>query len=264
MSEKLAPSSAEYIQHHLQNLTFDANTLTLGHGGFWTLHLDTLIISLILGFIFIGIFRYIAVTATSGTPGKLQNLIEIVYNFVDQQVKDSFHGRSKMIAPLALTIFVWVFLMNFMDLLPIDLLPRILSLFGIHYLKVVPTTDLNLTFGLSITVLVLILFCSIQIKGWGGFAKELFTSPFGKWLFPANIAFNCIEILARPVSLALRLFGNMYAGELIFILIAVLPWWSQWFLGVPWAIFHILIITLQAFIFMMLTIVYLSLAHESH
>jgi F-type H+-transporting ATPase subunit a len=165
---------------------------------------------------------------------------------------------------LSMTIFMWVFLMNAMDLLPVDLLPRILDLFGVHNLKVVPTTDLNLTFGLSLSVLFLIIFYSFKIKGAKGFTQELLTSPFGKWLFPFNIAFNCIEILARPISLALRLFGNMYAGELIFILIAVLPWWSQWILGVPWAIFHILIITLQAFIFMMLTIVYLSLAHESH
>ena len=191
-------------------------------------------------------------------------LIEIVYEFVNQQVKDSFHGRSTLIAPLSMTIFVWVFLMNFMDLLPVDLLPRILELFGVHNLKVVPTTDLNLTFGLSLSVLFLIIFYSFKIKGAGGFTHELLTSPFGKWLFPFNIAFNLIEILARPISLALRLFGNMYAGELIFILIALLPWWSQWLLGTPWAIFHILIITLQAFIFMMLTIVYLSLAHESH
>jgi F-type H+-transporting ATPase subunit a len=205
-------SASTYIQHHLKNLTFDANTLTLGHGGFWTIHLDTLITSFVLGLIFLVVFRCVAVSATSGIPGRLQSLIEIVYEFVSQQVKDSFHGRSALIAPLAMTIFVWVFLMNFMDLLPVDLLPRFLELFGVHNLKIVPTTDLNLTFGLSISVLFLIIFYSFKIKGFRGFITELCTSPFGKWLLPFNIAFNLIEILARPISLALRLFGNMYAG----------------------------------------------------
>jgi F-type H+-transporting ATPase subunit a len=257
-------STTAYIQHHLQNLTLDTQTWTLGNGGFWTLNLDTLFFSIVTGFLFLGLFRWVASYATSGVPGRLQNFVEVIVEFVRQQVKDSFHGKSALIAPLALTIFVWVFLMNFMDLLPVDLLPRLASLFGVHYLRVVPTTDPNLTFGLSLSVFALIIFYSIKIKGLKGYGRELFTTPFGAWLMPLNVIFNLLELLARPISLALRLFGNLYAGELIFILIALLPWWIQWSLGGVWAIFHILIITLQAFIFMMLTIVYLSLAHESH
>lgn len=257
-------TTSDYIQHHLENLAFDANTWTFGHGGFWTFHLDTLGFSIGLGLIFLAIFRFAAVRATSGVPGRLQNFVETLVVFVDQQVKDSFHGQSALIAPLSLTIFTWVFLMNFMDLLPVDLLPRLAQSAGVTHLKVVPTTDPNLTFGMSLSVLVLIIFYSIKIKGAVGFSKELLTTPFGAKLFPLNILFNIVEILARPISLALRLFGNLYAGELIFILIALLPWWIQWPLGGVWAIFHILIILLQAFIFMMLTIVYLSLAHESH
>lgn len=254
-------STSDYIQHHLQNLSYNANAAT---GGFWTWHLDTLAISGFLGALFLGFFFFIARKATSGIPGSLQNFVEVIIEFVDKQVKDSFHGRSALIAPLGLTIFVWVFLMNFMDLLPVDILPRAAHSFGLTHFKAVPTTDLNLTFGLSISVLLLIIFYSIKIKGLRGFGKELMTVPFGPLLFPLNLLFNLIEILARPISLALRLFGNLYAGELIFILIALLPWWIQWSLGGLWAIFHILIITLQAFIFMTLTIVYLSLAHESH
>lgn len=261
MTTETTISASDYIQHHLQNLSYKADGVT---GGFWTWHLDTLGISFFLGVLFLILFYMAARRASSGIPGGLQNFVEVIVEFVDKQVKDSFHGRSALIAPLALTIFVWVFLMNFMDLLPVDALPRLAGLVGLHHFKVVPTTDLNLTFGLSISVLFLIIFYSIKIKGITGFAKELFSSPFGPKLFPLNFIFNLLEILARPISLALRLFGNLYAGELIFILIALLPWWIQWPLGGVWAIFHILIITLQAFIFMTLTIVYLSLAHESH
>lgn len=259
MTTEATISTSDYIQHHLQNLSVKTEA-----GGFWTWHLDTIGVSFALGMIFLVVFIIAARKATAGVPGRLQNFVEVLVEFVDKQVKDSFHGRSALIAPLALTIFVWIFLMNFMDLLPVDVLPRLAQLFGLHHFKVVPTTDPNLTFGLSISVLFLIIFYSIKIKGLGGFAKELFGLPFGPKLFPLNFIFNLIEILARPISLALRLFGNLYAGELIFILIALLPWWSQWTLGGVWAIFHILIITLQAFIFMTLTIVYLSLAHESH
>lgn len=255
-AESNGPSASEYIVHHLTNLTAGE--------GFWTLHLDTLFFSIALGGTTLYFFHKAAKHATVGVPGKFQNFVEILVEFVDTQVKDSFHGRSDLIAPLGLTIFVWVFLMNFMDLIPVDLLPVIAGWFGIHYLRVVPTTDLNLTFSLSISVFLLIVFYSIKIKGAGGFAKELCFEPFGKWLLPVNLLLKGVEELAKPVSLALRLFGNLYAGELIFILIALLPWWIQFTLGVPWAIFHILIITLQAFIFMMLTIVYLSLAHEEH
>lgn len=259
-------SSTLYIHHHLQNLTLNLQNFRLhdATGGFWTLNLDTLIFSWITGLFFLVVFWLAARAATAGVPGKLQNFVETIIEFVHTQVKDTFHGQSKLIAPLALTIFVWVFLMNFMDLLPVDLLPRLGGHLGANYLRVVPTTDVNLTFALSLSVLLLIIFYSFKIKGTKGFLKELLTAPFGIWLFPLNLIFNLIELLARPISLSLRLFGNLYAGELIFILIALLPWWAQWSLGGIWAIFHILIIVLQAFIFMMLTVVYLSLAHEHH
>ena len=246
-----------YIVHHL-------TSLKVGEG-FWTFNLDTLFFSAALGFLFIFVFKKVAETATSGVPGPLQNFVEMIFEFVDTQVKDSFHGRSALIAPLALTIFCWVFLMNTMDLLPVDLLPAIAALFGIEYLRVVPSTDLNGTFAMSISVFFLIIFYSLKIKGVLHFAKELLFHPFDHWLLiPFNLLLNTVEYLAKPVSLGLRLFGNMYAGELIFILIALLPWWVQPALSFPWAVFHILIITLQAFIFMVLTVVYLSLAHEDH
>jgi F-type H+-transporting ATPase subunit a len=188
----------------------------------------------------------------------------MLVEFVDTQVKDSFHGRSPLIAPLALSIFVWVWLMNFMDLIPVDLLPSIGKAVGLSYLRVVPSTDLNATFAMSISVFALILFYSVKVKGPIGFAKEMLLTPFGPWMMPFNLLLKLVEEIAKPISLGLRLFGNMYAGELIFILIALLPWYVQPVLSLPWAIFHILIITLQAFIFMVLTIVYLSLAHEDH
>jgi F-type H+-transporting ATPase subunit a len=230
--------------------------------GFWALHLDTLFFSVFLGLVFFFVFRRAAVRATAGVPGGLQNFAEILVEFADRQVKDTFHGRSDLIAPLALTIFCWVFLWNFMDLVPVDLLPIIAGWFGVPYLRVVPSTDMNATFGLSLTVLLLIVFYSFKIKGPGGYAKEFLTHPFGPYLFPANLLLNLVELFAKPLSLSLRLFGNLYAGEMIFILIALLPWWIQPLLSWPWAVFHILIITLQAFIFMVLTIVYLSMAHE--
>jgi len=251
-----ASGPTAYIVHHLTDLKVGE--------GFWTFNIDTLFFSALMGFIFIYVFKKVADTATSDVPGPLQNFVEMIVEFVDAQVKDSFHGRSALIAPLALTIFCWVFLMNAMDLLPVDLLPGIASLFGIPNLRVVPTTDLNETFAMSISVFFLIIFYSIKVKGPIGFAKEMLLTPFGPWLMPFNLLLKLVEELAKPISLGLRLFGNMYAGELIFILIALLPWWVQPALSFPWAVFHILIITLQAFIFMVLTIVYLSLAHEDH
>ncbi|MDD2769665.1 MAG: F0F1 ATP synthase subunit A [Methylococcus sp.] len=246
-----------YIVHHL-------TPLSAGEG-FWTLHVDTLFFSVFLGAVFLFFFRKAAEQATSGIPGPLQNFVEMIVEFVDTQVKDSFHGRNALIAPLALSIFVWVFLMNTMDLLPVDLLPDVGKAIGLEYLRVVPSTDLNATFGMSISVFFLIIFYSLKVKGPVHFAKEFLFHPFDSVaLIPFNLLLNTVEYLAKPVSLGLRLFGNMYAGELIFILIALLPWWIQPALSFPWAVFHILIITLQAFIFMVLTIVYLSLAHESH
>lgn len=248
--------SSKYITHHLTNLQWGE--------GFWSIHLDTLIVSWILGLAFLLSFRVAAKRATAGVPGAWQNFVEVLADFVNQQVKDTYHGKSDYVAPLALTIFVWVFLMNLMDLLPVDLLPRIASVFGIHYLKVVPTTDPNLTLGLSITVFLMVFYYNIKNKGVLGLGKEMLTAPFGPWFFPFNLLLRLVDELAKPISLGLRLFGNLYAGELIFILIALLPWWTQWPLGWVWAVFHILIIVLQAFIFMMLTIVYISQAHESH
>lgn len=246
-----------YIVHHL-------TPLSAGHG-FWTLHLDTLFFSTLVGGLFVWFFKTVAERATSGVPGLAQNFAEMLVEFVDTQVKDSFHGRSELIAPLALTIFCWVFLWNFMDLFPVDLLPAIGGLIGTEYLRVVPSTDLNATFALSLTVFCLIIFYNLKIKGVLHFTKELLFHPFDHWLLiPFNLLLNFVEYLAKPISLALRLFGNLYAGELIFILIALLPPLLQPALSFPWAVFHILIITLQAFIFMVLTIVYLSMAHENH
>lgn len=248
--------ATHYIVHHL--------TYWKVGEGFWAVHLDTLLISILLGLIFLAIFYAAARKATSGVPGPLQNFVEIMVEFVDGSVKESFHGKNDLIAPLALTIFVWVFLMNLMDLLPVDLLPLLIKPFDGEYLRIVPSNDMNATFAMSITVILLVVFYSFKAKGTGGYIKELLFHPFGPWAAPFNLALNAVELFARPVSLSLRLFGNMYAGELIFILIALIPFYAQPLLGIPWAIFHILVITLQAFIFMMLTIVYLSMAHEHH
>jgi len=245
-----------YIVHHL-------TPLSVGEG-FWTLHLDTLFFSAVLGGLFAWFFKSVADKATDGAPGFGQNLVETLIEFVDTQVKDTFHGRNDLIAPLSLTIFCWVFLWNLMDLVPVDLLPLIASLMGMEYMRVVPSTDLNSTFALSITVILITYFYSVKVKGLFGFLKEILCVPFGPWLFPFNLMLRIVEEFARPISLGLRLFGNLYAGELLFILIALLPPLLQPLLSFPWAIFHILIIVLQAFIFMILTIVYLSLAHEDH
>lgn len=253
MKDEIAETldASSYINHHLQHWELKTQ---------WgTFNLDTLIMSWVLGVLFLGFFYWVAKRSTVDKPGPIQNFVEFLYEFAQNQVKETFHGRSALIAPLALTIFIWVFLMNFMDLIPVDL-P---SFLGAHQFKIVPTTDPNLTLGLSASVFLLIIFYSIKIKGWVGFFKELTCKPFGWQLFPFNFALKVVEELAKPLSLGLRLFGNLYAGELIFILIALLGVWQS-FLGFPWAVFHILVITIQAFIFMMLTIVYLSLAHEDH
>lgn len=343
-----APTSGEYIQHHLQNLTFGQHpdgSWGIAHGaqeasamGFWSFHVDTLAWSLFLGLSFFFLFRNVAKKANSGVPTRFQAMIEFVIEFVDTSVKESFHGTSRLIAPLALTLFVWIFLMNLMDLIPVDWLPFVASSAGVSYQKVVPTTDVNATLGMAITVFVMIIVYSIRFKGVRGFLGELVFNPLNpkdlgmpKVVWPFVMAFNFIleivSLLAKPVSLGLRLFGNMYAGELIFILIALvftagsgivgaglssifgehIPAWfwllatasvfltlwmnlkgkldnkkTLWlvfaelllvgglaFLGgqlmhFVWAAFHIIIILLQAFIFMMLTIVYLSMAQEHH
>lgn len=258
-------TSAEFIQHHLIHWQLDLTVLSIGKSSaFLVLNLDTLLISIVLGVAFLTFFYWIARRLKAGTPGKLQNFLEYSIEAVDGVVKETFHGKSDLIGPLALTIFVWVFLMNFMDLIPVDLLPRLFQLVGVHHFKAVPTADPMMTFGMSITVFVLIIFYNFKIKGPLGLTKEILSKPFGWYLMPVNVLFRLLEEFVKPLSLALRLFGNMFAGELIFILVAVMPWWIQWLPGGAWAIFHILIITIQAFIFMMLTIVYLSMAHETH
>ncbi|MBI3146643.1 MAG: F0F1 ATP synthase subunit A [Pseudogulbenkiania sp.] len=269
----MASNATEYIKHHL---TFWNSS---HEGGFWSIHVDTFTISLLLGFVFVGIFATVARNAKVENPGRLQLFVESLIELVDTQVKEIFHAKSKVVAPLALTIFCWVFLMNAMDMLPVDLLPWVAANIGAAlghdphhvYLRVVPSADVNATFAMSLSVMLYIIGFSIKAKGLGGWGKELLTAPFhahnpvlALFLAPINLAFQLVELAAKPISLSLRLFGNMYAGELIFILIALLPWGAQWLLGAPWAIFHILVITLQAFVFMMLTTVYLSLAVEAH
>jgi F-type H+-transporting ATPase subunit a len=261
---KELPTTTEYIKHHLTFLNHGA-----GSTGF---NLDTFWIGLIIGAVFLGVFYMAARRATSGVPGKLQNTVEVLLEMVQDIIKSAFHAESKVIAPLALTIFMWTLLLNSIDFLPVDLMPWIGEhIFGLEHLRVVPTADVNHTAAMAITVLLMIIGFSIKSKGIGGWTKELFTAPFHAHgpvaiaiLAPINFIFQMIELLAKPISLALRLFGNMYAGELIFILIAMLPWWGQPFLAIPWTVLHLLIVPLQAFVFMVLTIVYLSLAVEKH
>jgi len=273
-------TSAEYIHHHLQNLTFGQHpdgSWGIAHGfeeakamGFWALHVDTMAFSIALGVLFLYFFRKAARQATADVPGGLQNFVEWIVEFVEDSVKGSFSGKNALVAPLALTIFIWIFLMNFMDLIAVDFFPQLAHLIGIPYLRVVPTADPNATFGMAFGVFFLILYYSIKIKGVGGFAGELAFQPFGKLGTPINLLLEGVNLVSKPLSLSLRLFGNMYAGEMIFILIALM-YSAGWVLGafggllqIGWAIFHILIITLQAFIFMTLTIVYLDMAHQEH
>jgi len=268
---------SDYIKHHLQNLTFGQHpdgSWGIAHTGqeaadmgFWAIHLDSMGWSIFLGIMFLFIFKKVANGVTTGVPSGLQNFVEMIVEFIDDTVKDTFGHKNPLVAPLALTIFVWVFLMNFMDLIPVDFIPYVAQAMGVGHMKVVPSTDPNITLGMSFSIFALILFYSFKMKGVSGFSKELALHPFNHWaMIPFNLTLELIGLFTKPISLALRLFGNMYAGEMIFILIALLPFWAQWTLSVPWAIFHILIITLQAFIFMVLTVVYLSMAHdtESH
>lgn len=287
------PTTTEYIQHHLTNLTYgelpagfqrydgtilEEATWTFAHGsaeaaamGFNAFHVDSLLWSFGLGVIFCFIFARVAAKATTGVPGRFQSFIEMIVEFVDGNVKDMFHGRNPIVAPLALTIFVWVFLMNLMDLVPVDWVPELMMALGVEYHKIVPSTDPNITLGMALAVFVLMIYYAIKIKGLGGFVKELTLHPFNHPAFiPVNLFMELVGLLAKPFSLGLRLFGNMYAGEMIFILIAVM-YSAGWFFGLfggvlqlGWAIFHILVITLQAFIFMVLTVVYLSMSHEDH
>lgn len=251
-----------YINGHLSNLAYGSKV------GFWKLNLDTLIVSALLGIIYSIIFYKFAKKASRGVPSKFQNFLEFLIEFINNQIKSTYKGKNKIIGPIALTVFVWVFLMNLMDLLPVDCYSVIAKILNLpHHLthaKIVPTTDPNLTLGLSTCIFMLCVFYSYTSKGFKNFFTNILSKPFSIWLLPLNIFFKGVESLAKILSLGLRLFGNIYAGELIFILIALLPWWTQWVLGGPWVIFHILIITIQAFIFAMLTIVYLTMAEMEH
>jgi F-type H+-transporting ATPase subunit a len=277
-------TAGEYIQHHLTNLQAcriegqwawnSAEHPAVCKGNFFTINVDSMAWSILLGLVFCVLFRKVAKSFTTGRPGKLQAAIEMVVGFVDDSVRGTFTAHpSKMVAPLALTIVSWVFLMNLMDLIPVDFLPFAAGHAGVPFFKVVPTTDVNITFGMSITVFLLMILYSMKIKGPIGFAKEFTFHPIAPptkgiaiVAAPLIIAFNLIlelvSFISKPLSLSLRLFGNMYAGELIFILIGLLGVY-QLPLHLPWAIFHILVIALQAYIFMMLTIVYLSQAHDT-
>lgn len=255
-------TTSDYIGHHL--------TFLKTGDGFWHVHLDTLFFSLVAGILFLFFFYRQAKIATDGVPGKFQCFIEMLIEWIDGVVKDNFHGPRDVVAPLALTVFCWVFVMNAIDLIPVDFPPQFAEMLGIHYLRAVPTADISATLGMSIGVFGLIIFYTIKSKGFGGFVKEYTLHPFNHWAFiPVNFLLEVVTLLAKPISLAFRLFGNMYAGELIFVLIAVMYMAESivpQVLGVPlhliWAIFHILVITLQAFIFMMLTVVYLSIGYN--
>ena len=275
-----ATTSSAYIKHHLQNLTFGNHPeggWQIAHSaeeakemGFWAIHLDSMFWSIVLGAGFLLLFRRVAVRMTSDVPNGTQNFIEWIVDFIEDNVRGSFSGKNDLIAPLALTLFVWVLLMNLMDLVPVDWIPWISTLIGIEYMKVVPTTDPNITFSLALSVFVLMIYYSIKMKGMKGFAGELALQPFGKWMIPVNLFLEGLSLIAKPLSHSLRLFGNLYAGEMIFILIAIL-YSAGLMLGVlggilqwAWAVFHVLIVLLQAFIFMVLTIVYLDMAHHKH
>jgi F-type H+-transporting ATPase subunit a len=260
---------SEYIEHHLAFFS-----KPVGEGGFWVLNLDSIIVAVILGIVGVGFFWWVARGATSGVPSKRQAFVELCFDFVTDQVKGIFHGDPhKFVAPLALTVFVWVLLMNSMDFLPVDVMAWVTEHLGAHHgFRIVPTADVNTTFALALTVWVLMIGSAIKVKGFGGFIHELFCSPFGSnpllWL--PNFLFNLVEYISKPLSHSLRLFGNMYAGEIIFLLlwlmaaVGLVGTVFAVLLGLGWAIFHILIVALQAYIFMMLTIVYISMAHESH
>jgi F-type H+-transporting ATPase subunit a len=276
--ETLTPAS--YIQHHLKNLA-----ITVDEGSaFWTIHVDTFATSLVVGLGMVFAFWLATRKATAGVPGKWQAFVEIVLEFVDKQAKDAYHGPSRLVTPIAITLFCWILVLNSIKMIPADFLAgpfawlsvQVATLLGAahpehyNYWKPVPTADLNATFGLSLSVFFLMIFFALRAKGLGGFVHELFTAPFGKWMFPANLLLNAVELLSKPVSLAMRLFGNMFAGEVLFLLIWALGGVglvgvaASGLLGLGWMLFHLLVIPLQAFIFMMLSIVYLSLMEEGH
>ena len=270
------PDPIGYFIHHLTNLCIgDCDPVTHKSVGFWAIHIDTFAVSVVLGLIMVVFGIILSKNLKKGVPGTVQNIAEIVVDFVQQNAKDTFGKNISIIAPLALTIFVWIWLMNFMDLIPVDLLPEAGKLVGLDYLKVVPTTDVNATFAMGLTVFGFVVFFNIKSKGLFGYIKMFLFHPFGKWLMPFNVIMTLIEELSKPISMSLRLFGNMFAGELVFLIIALLglsiaPLYSgiivwypiQIILDFIWAAFHIIVITLQAYIFMVLTIVYCGMANE--
>ena len=258
---------SEYISHHL---TF----FTVGSGDFWTLNVDSVIVGIIAGILGLGFFYWIAKGSTMGVPDKKQALVEVLFLEIDKNVRGIFHGDpNKFVGPVALTVFAWVFMMNAMDLLPVDWVSLLTGALGAHHgFRIVPSADVSTTFALALSVWVLMIFFAIKEKGVGGFIHELFCAPFGSnfFLWPLNFLFNIVEYISKPLSHSLRLFGNMYAGEIIFLLIWLMAGAGLFgFLGavasgVVWGVFHILIVLLQAYIFMMLTIVYIQMGHESH
>lgn len=276
--ESSGGGTVEYIQHHLTNLCVgQCDPVTHKATGFWAWHLDTLIVSFTLAALIVLVSWRLSRRLNSDAPGGFQNAVEAILEFVGNQVRDTFPRHNPLIAPLALTIFVWVLLMNSMKLIPVDLPGVILGLFGVSYFKIAPTTDLSTTFALSLTVFALIIFYNIKVKGPIGYLKMFLFHPFGKFFIPVNVVMTAIEEVAKPLSLGLRLFGNLFAGMLVFLLIALiggtlavgLVGWLFWFplqitLGLGWLIFHMLVIILQAFIFMVLSVVYLSMAHQEH
>ena len=260
-------SPTEYIQHHL---TFQVKQV--GSTSFWSINADTVVTSIILGIIGLGFMWWVTRRATSGVPSKKQAFVELCVGFVNDQVKDVYHGASMWVAPIAMTVFVWVVLMNAMDFMPIDVISSALGAVGLHNWRIVPTADINTTFALALTVFALMVIYGIKAKTLGGWSKELFVAPFGKHpvLWPFNFLFNLVEFVSKPLSHSLRLFGNIYAGEIIFLLLGM--WAASGLVGtvfsgvlnLGWAIFHILIVLLQAYIFMMLTVVYIAMGEESH
>ena len=268
-------TSSEYIQHHITNLTygkFPDGSWGIAHSieeakamGFNAIHVDTMFWSISLGIVFCALFFWATRNLKAGVPGTLQNVCEMAVEFVEDNIRQVFGTRPNVIiGPLSLTILVWVFLMNLMDLIPVDFIPALAAIAGIHFMKVVPSTAPNATLAMALGVFFLVMYYNIKMKGPVNFTLGLFTHPIDHWAAaPFNFLLEMVDLIAKPLSHGLRLFGNMYAGEMIFILIALLPFYAQWALSLPWAIFHILIISLQAFVFMILTIVYLTQAHET-
>ena len=255
----------EYIQHHLHNLTAQ-----VGEGSFMTLHVDTFVMALLMGLLMVFMFWVAVRKPTAGVPGKWQAFVEICLEFVHAQVKDTYHGKSKLVTPIAITLFFWILLMNMLKMIPADFIARPLEWMGLPYWKPVPTADVNATLGMSISVFFLMIIFALKAKGVGGLTKEFLTAPFGKWMMPFNLILNTVEWLSKPISLAMRLFGNMFGGEIVFLLIwvlggaGILGMLGGAVFGFGWMIFHLLVVPLQAFIFMMLSIVYLSLVEDAH